>query len=438
MTGLSTVTLNGDAGNDTFGNTPTNNSPPASPPTTLPPPAFNTLAFGSGGQIEPSTTTAIVINGAGSAAAGANNATGGNVAGDIINLDFTPSYANAAATAILSTSGGTAQNTGYQNVSFSDIDAINVTDNGLLTRTVMGDLFVRGTDTADTIQFGATGSQTVASLNINVNSYNLAIGLASKTIVYGRGGDDTVQQGSLNRAAEFYGGDGADYLSGANQNDLLVGNAGNDRLLGKEGANELWGDNVGEQNLNAGGDDNISAGGGIDVIYGGGGNDSITAGAAADYVFGGFGNDTIDGGAGDDRLYGGMGDDTITGGTGSDLLAGNAGNDRLYGGANNDVIIGGDGADYITGDADNDLMYDGWVSSTSISDPNDGSASTRLGDAFDLAMQSLLTDWSADSILNSGPFSVHDSAIDSLSGGLGTDTASKGPGDTGDWENTIS
>jgi fibronectin-binding autotransporter adhesin len=444
VTGLTGLTLTGGGGNDTFGNTPTNvpgnaaASAPLYAAAALPAPNFNTPTFGHGGQIEPSTTTAITINGGSAAAAGTGNSTTGNGAGDALNLDFTPSYANTSATAILGTAGGTAQTTGYQNISFSGIAGIAVTDNGLLTHVQMGDIFARGTETADTVQFGSTFNANIASLNLNTTSVNLAIGANSKTIVYGRGGDDTIQQGSLARSAEFYGGDGNDYLSGGNLNDLLVGGAGADRLLGKEGSNELWGDNVGEQDLNVGGDDNISSGGGNDVIYGGGGNDSITAGGGIDYVYGGFGNDTIDGGAGDDRLYGGMGDDTITGGTGNDLIAGNAGNDRLYGGAGNDVIIGGDGADYMSGDADNDLLYDGWVSSTSVSDLNDGSASKVFGDTNDLAMQALMADW-ADGVLNNSnpPFSVHDSSIDTLSGGLGTDTASPGSGDSGDWENTI-
>ncbi len=445
VTGLASVTLNGDAGNDTFGNTPLPQPLGAAPNFTggvaLAAPSFTPPTFGSGGQIEPSVTTLINVNGGSSAAAGTGNATGGNTAGDTFNLDFSPSYANASATAVLGTVGGTAQATGYKNVGFSGISAINVTDGGLFTHVQMGDLFVRGTESADTVQFGATFNPLQATLNLNTSSFTLALGPAAtaKTVVYGRGGDDTIQQGSLDRAAEFYGGEGNDYLSGANRNDLLVGGWGNDRLLGKEGNNELWGDNIGEQDIDLPvgktGDDNISAGGGADIIYGGAGADSVTAGGGIDYVYGGYGDDTVDGGDGNDRLYGGPGADTITGGNGNDLIAGSAGNDRLYGGAGNDVILGGDGADYMTGDANDDLLFDGGATVTS---PSGSDASTLFNDSNDQAMLALLNDWNdVNPGIQLSIVSNHDAFADTLSGGLGNDTASKSTGDTGDWENTI-
>jgi Ca2+-binding RTX toxin-like protein len=318
--------------------------------------------------------------------------------------------------------------------------ALNVTDNSLFTHVQMGDLFVRGTENNDTIQFGATFTLNTANINLNTSSYTLALGPAAtaKTFVYGRSGDDTVQQGSLDRAAEYYGGEGNDYLSGANRNDLLVGGWGKDRLLGKEGSNELWGDNIGEQDSDLAvgktGDDNMSAGAGSDVIYGGAGADSITAGGGVDYAYAGYGDDTVDAGDGNDRMYGGPGADTITGGNGNDLLAGNAGADRLYGGAGNDVVLGGDGADYLTGDANDDLLFDGGVT---VSSPSGSDASTRFSDSNDQAMLALLNDWNDNLQVDLTITSNHDSAADSLSGGLGNDTASKSTGDTGDWENTI-
>ena len=130
---------------------------------------------------------------------------------------------------------------------------------------------------------------------------------------------------------------------------------------------------------------------------------------------------------------------TITGYTGHDLIAGNAGNDRLYGQSDNDVVLGGDGLDYITGDSDNDLLFDGSISVTS---PAGTDASDVFGDLNDQAMTALLADWLGSDL--SSPYvldliysSNHDSVADSLSGGLGNDTASKSTGDTGDWENTL-
>jgi hypothetical protein len=80
-------------------------------------------------------------------------------------------------------------------------------------------------------------------------------------------------------------------------------------------------------------------------------------------------------------------------------------------------------------------MFDGEVS---VASPAGSDASTAAGDANDQAMAALLADWSADSLLNLLLVtSLHDSSVDSLSGGLGNDTASPGGGDTGDWENTL-
>jgi len=53
-------------------------------------------------------------------------------------------------------------------------------------------------------------------------------------------------------------------------------------------------------------------------------------------------------------------------------------------------------------------------------------------------MLALLNDWNdVNPGIQLSIVSNHDSAADSLSGGLGNDTASKSTGDTGDWESTI-
>src|SRR5262249_41752132 len=145
---------------------------------------------------------------------------------------------------IVSTVSGTAQTTGYKNIGFSDIEAINLIDHGLLTRVQMGDLYIRGTENADIIQFGVTLTPNVSSTRVNNTVQNLAV--TTKAIVYARGGNDTVTLGTLPVKAEFYGEAGDDYLAGYKFDDLLVGGDGNDRLLGGEGNNELWGDNLGD------------------------------------------------------------------------------------------------------------------------------------------------------------------------------------------------
>jgi hypothetical protein len=98
------------------------------------------------------------------------------------------------------------------------------------------------------------------------------------------------------------------------------------------------------------------------------------------------------------------------------------------------MLIGGTGADLIVAEDGNDLMYDGRVS---VAAPAGSDASTSFGDGSDQAMLALLSDWSTDSALSLLVTSLHDSSIDSLGGMTGTDTASPGPGDVGDWENTL-
>jgi Ca2+-binding RTX toxin-like protein len=59
------------------------------------------------------------------------------------------------------------------------------------------------------------------------------------------------------------------------------------------------------------------------------------------WVDGGAGNDQITGGGGNDVLIGGAGNDQITGGGGRDILIGGTGADRLVGSAGDDILIAG-------------------------------------------------------------------------------------------------
>jgi Ca2+-binding RTX toxin-like protein len=178
----------------------------------------------------------------------------------------------------------------------------------------------------------------------------------------------------------------------------------------------------------------------VDLAYGGAGNDIINLGGGNDYAQGGCGADTIDGMEGDDRLYGGEGDDTISGYSGNDLIAGNGGNDKLYGRDGHDVLIGGLGADLMLGEAGNDFLVDGTLTYDPTGIQLAGTdASSTANDVHDAAMIQLLADWLANfDPDDDGSLSVtHDSDVDTLSGGAGTDTASPGLGDLGDWENTF-
>ena len=428
VAGLVSLALNGNAGIDTFGETPSN-APLPPPPAPLQAPVF---PLGKG-KIQPSTTTVITINGGSPTVGGppAFNATAGNVAGDKLNLDMSPA-SGPSVVVIVSTVSGLATATGYQNTNFSDIESIELCDQFLLTHVQMGDLFIRGTEGADVIQFQRTSTPNIYRTRVNSQFFNL--GATRKMVVYGRGGNDMLMMVNTPLDAEFYGEGGDDYMSGYTGNDLMVGGDGKDRIIGHEGNNEMWGDNLPMPAngfaLEGPGDgaDQISGGSGLDTIYGQGGNDVIDAVGGVDYVSGGSGDDNIAGGEGNDRLYGGAGNDTVSGDAGDDLVAGNAGNDRLYGRGGNDAVIGGLGADLMTGDDGNDLMFDGTVMLLGGTD-----ASLTKNDASDVAMLLLLTNWQLG-IITPGVIHPHDGDVDSISGGAGTDSASPGPEDFGDWD----
>jgi Ca2+-binding RTX toxin-like protein len=75
--------------------------------------------------------------------------------------------------------------------------------------------------------------------------------------------------------------------------------------------------------------------------YGGSGNQELIGGSGNDTIFGQRGNDTLYGGSGNDALYGGIGDEAlISGGPGNDLLSGGLGADRLNGNADSDLVRG--------------------------------------------------------------------------------------------------
>ena len=94
------------------------------------------------------------------------------------------------------------------------------------------------------------------------------------------------------------------------------------------------------------------------ALFGGAGDDILTAtesyyrstlkgGAGNDTLTGSAGADTMAGGVGNDTLDGGGGDDTLGGGADDDILNGSAGIDHLGGGAGSNTVNGGDGNDVI-------------------------------------------------------------------------------------------
>ena len=433
--GVATVSLFGDAfgnpnggdGNDIFG---------ATHPGIMAQGAMNVglVVPDSFRLIRPSATTAIAIDGGQPTGLAAPL---GDVAGDVHNLDIS-ALPNTTPVVVSTFGPGTVVAVGIAPITWSQIEDINLVDQGKLTNVQMGDLFARTTPNPDLIQItrnptALNPNQVRLRLTGTIGNYSAS----NKTIMYSGGMNDTLTQSNLLIPAEFYGEAGDDYITGATNNDWLVGGIGNDRINGSSGDNVIWGDNAptnpGDlvpQDGAVGGDDQLSGLGGSDVFYGGAGNDLVSGGGGNDYAYGGQGNDTLDGHGGDDRLYGGAGNDTISGHDGNDLLVGNVDDDKLYGQLGNDVLFGGSGADLIDGGTGNDLLVSGSVGIemsvwTSLASTSTYSAATYTDPMDnDAALITLLGQWAATSnrgTLGTVPSITHDGQNDDLWGGTGDD-----------------
>ena len=106
--------------------------------------------------------------------------------------------------------------------------------------------------------------------------------IAEVCLVYGEGGNDSVDAGNL--ADSIFGGDGDDVLRGVGGNDSIYGGAGYDTLDGGVG------------------DDTVRGEGDADSIVGGFGSDFLHGGDGADTLIANDGEwpDILDGGAGTD------------------------------------------------------------------------------------------------------------------------------------------
>lgn len=229
-------------------------------------------------------------------------------------------------------------------------------------------------------------------------------------------GEDNINLTDMPNDSLVDAGADNDYVSGGVGNDTIIGGPGNDSVNASRGNNVIWGDVVGEQDLAAGGDDVLDSLDGNDVMYGGGGFDQLFPGAGNDFVNAGQGNDTVSAGDGDDRVFGGQGNDTLFGDAGNDVISGNAGQDSIGGRTGNDLLIGGNGTlpDSLNGEEGDDLLVGGELMN--------GFASL-VGDANDLALIALLSNWNAShpAGLLSGLVAGDDGVVDSLTGYTGND-----------------
>lgn len=148
-------------------------------------------------------------------------------------------------------------------------------------------------------------------------------------------------------------------MDGSFGNDNLDSRNGADTVLGGPGDDEIFddGDNLGDDVLNGGGDnDSVSLGAGDDNVIGGTGADTVTLDTGDDTVrLDDIANDgpsgeaknihsdieAIDGDGGSDNLFGDAAANTLLGGSGNDLIDGGGGPDVLAGGSGADELNGG-------------------------------------------------------------------------------------------------
>jgi Ca2+-binding RTX toxin-like protein len=253
----------------------------------------------------------------------------------------------------------------------------------------------------------AAGTILVNGGAVSVVGGTPTVGNTSLIQVFGQGGNDTITLNEANGAlpaANLFGGDGNDTITGGSGNDMLFGQAGNDTLLGKGGNDLLFGGD---------GNDTLIGGDGNDQMFGGAGNDRMiwNPGDDSDLMEGGDGIDTaeVNGGNGaevftvtpngsrvrfdrvtpapfsldigtTENLVVNMngGDDVFTASNGLANLIhltvdGGTGNDTITGGDGDDMLIGGDGNDTITGGRGSDTALLGTGDDTFIWNPGDGS-----------------------------------------------------------------
>ena len=173
-----------------------------------------------------------------------------------------------------------------------------------------------GTDTHGPGGAIATGSgETVAIGNnpVAIGGSRQFDGLIDEVRIYERGLGSTEVSNLFN--LDFSDGTGADNLDGGAGDDILYGNGGNDTLDGGTGNDFLFGD---------AGTDILNGGTGNDTLDGGAGNDTLNGDAGADILRGGTGVDTIDGGADNDTIHLANGDFSA-----GESLTGNAGTDEI-------------------------------------------------------------------------------------------------------------
>lgn len=141
----------------------------------------------------------------------------------------------------------------------------------------------------------------------------------------------------------LFGGPCDDVISAGDGMNIVFGNRADDIITtttSTVGINLLFGNS---------GVDNITAADGLNVVFGNRDDDVIAAGLGINVLFGNRGNDAIGGGTGLTIAFGGRGDDVVHAGPGVAILFGNSGMDDVAGGAGLSVAFGNRGNDTVSG-----------------------------------------------------------------------------------------
>jgi Ca2+-binding RTX toxin-like protein len=177
------------------------------------------------------------------------------------------------------------------------------------------------------------------------------------TVCVGTAQDDGIDESGLSSNCLIWGGGGDDTLEGGTSDDHIWGGAGNDEIGGNSGDDQLKGE------------------------------------AGNDYLAGDAGADNMDGGGDDDDMYGGAGDDTMKGGAGGDVVSGDDGADTFdCSDSGTDTYEGGDGEDTFNGtDGDDDDTYD--YGNNGYPDGDTDSGEADMGDTVNHASGGDMTTW---------------------------------------------
>ena len=230
------------------------------------------------------------------------------------------------------------------------------------------------------LEFGSRGG------NDKLFGEGMLIGDSNREMNSAIGGNDVLSARSAGSSSELMGDTFFDLLGNSvGGNDLLEGSSFGDFLWGDADDQLLDGSKGGNDRLNGyGGDDKIVGDGeaidnvakaGNDVLRGGGGDDTIFGDAESLLGFAVGGNDKIFGNAGNDDLWGdGEIDATevnVTGGKDRFFFSGNFGDDKIF--------------DFRPEDGDQIVLQgltqlDVQVSIVTVTDPNDSTLITTLGD----------------------------------------------------------